>query len=119
MPMLTSGRTRERHGPGAPRRKRGLAGPFSATALFRAARSLAGAGAPAPADWATALVDAVAAVSELGGAQVGDRTMVDALRPAADAFEAAVAAGEPAAEAWEKAVAAAIAGRDATAGTGL
>ena len=94
----------------------GSSGPFYATALFRASRSLSGIGAPTPIDWATAFVAAAAAVSELGGAEVGDRTMVDALRPAADAFEAAIRAGESAAPAWKKAVAAAQAGRDATAG---
>ena len=94
----------------------GSSGPFYATALFRASRSLSGASAPTPADWATAFVEAVAAVSELGGAKVGDRTMVDALRPAADAFKAAVGAGEPVEAAWNKAVAAAVAGCAATAG---
>lgn len=94
----------------------GSSGPFYATALFRASRSLSGVSAPTPADWATAFLEAAAAVSELGGAQVGDRTMVDALRPAADAFHAAVGSGDGAEVAWQKAVAAALAGREATAG---
>jgi dihydroxyacetone kinase len=58
----------------------------------------------------------VTAVSDLGGAATGDRTMVDALRPAADAFRSAVAEGRSPADAWGRAVAAARAGRDATAG---
>lgn len=93
----------------------GSSGPFYATALLRASRTLADAPSPTPADWATAFDDAVTAISELGGAKAGDRTMVDALRPAADAFRAAILAGVPTAEAWDAAVAAARAGLEATA----
>ena len=92
----------------------GSSGPFYATALLRAGRRL-GSGAPSPADWAGALDAAVTAITELGGARPGDRTMIDALRPAADAITAAVAAGKPLSEAWALAVAAAEAGAEATA----
>ncbi len=94
----------------------GSSGPFYATALLRAARLLADIEQPSPRDWAAAFDGAVGAVSDLGGAQVGDRTMIDALRPAADAFSKAVDAGQPPHEAWRSAVDAARAGRDATAG---
>jgi dihydroxyacetone kinase len=40
--------------------------------------------------------------------------MIDALRPAADAFIASLGEGQASREAWQKAVAAGIAGADAT-----
>jgi len=92
----------------------GSSGPFYATAALRASRALQGKHAPEPADWAEAFSQAVAAIRELGGAKPGDRTMVDALQPAADAFSAAIRSGQSPAQAWEEAVAAARAGRDAT-----
>jgi len=58
---------------------------------------------------------AVDAVAELGGARPGDRTMLDALRPAADAFSRAVKAGQSPAEAWAACVREAEQGADATA----
>lgn len=80
----------------------GTSGPFYAVMLLRAAASLD----RDPTDWAAAFTAAVDGVVELGGAQLGDRTMVDALRPAADAMaiegatvDAAVAAAERGAEA--------------------
>lgn len=93
----------------------GSSGPFYATALLRASRRLAGEAAPAPAAWAEAFTVAVQAIGELGGAGPGDRTMLDALHPAAEAFSAAVASGKTPAEAWGVCVAAAAAGTDATA----
>jgi hypothetical protein len=70
---------------------------------------------PAAEDWGAAFESAVATISELGGAKVGDRTMVDALAPAADHFKAGLSKGVSGEEAWQQAVAAAHAGRDATA----
>jgi dihydroxyacetone kinase len=93
----------------------GSSGPFYATALLRASRRLSGEAVPAPAAWAEAFTVAVQAIGELGGAKPGDRTMLDALYPAADAFSAAVASGKSPAEAWGVCVAAAAAGTDATA----
>ncbi len=49
-----------------------------------------------------------------GKAQLGDKTMIDALDPAVAAYEAAVAAGQDAAHAAQAAASAAAAGRDAT-----
>ena len=84
----------------------GSSGPFYATALLRAARTLPAA--PGPADWATAFAAGVAAIAELGGARPGDRTMLDALVPAAEAFAArgTLAAAAAAAEAGVAATAA-------------
>ncbi len=92
----------------------GTSGPFYATALLRAAREL-GAGSAGAADWARAFASAVASIGELGGAKRGDRTMLDALGPASDAFSAALREGMAPAEAWRRAVAAAEAGTAETA----
>ena len=73
----------------------GSSGPFYATALLRAARSLGACDPVTPGDWASAFDLGVSSVSDLGGARPGDRTMLDALRPAADALSSAIAAGRP------------------------
>jgi dihydroxyacetone kinase len=91
----------------------GSSGPFYATALMRAARDLPDN--PKPGDWAKAFASAVAAITELGGAQAGDRTMLDALLPAATTFRAALDAGTGAAAAWQSAIQAASDGASATA----
>jgi ATP-dependent dihydroxyacetone kinase len=62
----------------------GSSGPFYAIGLARAARPLAGVETPTPEQWLAAFEAAVDAVEELGGARVGDRTMVDSLRPAVE-----------------------------------
>ncbi len=91
----------------------GSSGPFYATALLRAARAMGEENSPAA--WARGFAACVASVAELGGAEPGDRTMLDALAPASAAFEAAVRAGASLPEAWSRAVAAAEAGAAATA----
>ncbi|XHF20932.1 dihydroxyacetone kinase subunit DhaL [Corallococcus interemptor] len=92
----------------------GSSGPFYATALLRAARFLANKPADAAA-WAKAFEAAAEAVSELGGAKPGDRTMVDALHPAAAALMRAVREGRTLGEAWAEATRAAEQGAEATA----
>lgn len=92
----------------------GSSGPFYATGLMRASRHLAGLEQPSAAQMAEAFVAAVAAVSDLGGARPGDRTMVDALHPAAQTFKDRVAEGAAAGEAWKAAVEAGVAGAEAT-----
>jgi ATP-dependent dihydroxyacetone kinase len=91
----------------------GTSGPLYATGLLRAAQFLPDT--PSTSDWSAALAAGVNAVSELGGAKPGDRTMLDALHPAATAFAAGLGAGRSAAEAWDEAVAAAQEGAAATA----
>lgn len=93
----------------------GSSGPFYATGLMRASRHLAGIEKPTAQQMAEAFVAAVLAVSELGGAKPGDRTMIDALHPAAETFRDKLAAGASADEAWRSASAAGIAGAEATA----
>ncbi len=94
----------------------GSSGPFYAAALLRAARSLGACDRVTPGDWAAAFDRGVASVSDLGGARPGDRTMLDALRPAADAFEGAIAAGRPVAAALSAMLEAGERGAAATAG---
>jgi len=93
----------------------GSSGPFYATALLRASRRLAGGAPPDAAGWADAFSLAIDAVCELGGAAPGDRTMVDALRPAADALSGALGAGSDVPGALRACAAAARQGAAATA----
>jgi dihydroxyacetone kinase len=72
----------------------GSSGPFYAIGLGRAAACLT-EGRQSPRSWAIALKSACDAISELGGARVGDRTMLDALYPAAQAFSEALDQGAP------------------------
>jgi len=92
----------------------GSSGPFYAVGLFRAAAELEGRNAACAEDWCRAFSAAVASVEELGGARVGNRTMVDALRPAAEAWTKALSSGTDPVEAFAAAASAAKAGAAAT-----
>ncbi|HQT76667.1 MAG: dihydroxyacetone kinase subunit DhaK [Rhodospirillales bacterium 20-64-7] len=94
----------------------GSSGPFYAVALLHAARRLAEPDGTKPLGWAAAFSDAVNAIAGLGGATPGDRTMLDALRPAADAFQAALEAGQDLGAAWQACV---HAGADGAARTAM
>ena len=91
----------------------GSSGPFYATALLRAARNLPDD--PVADDWAAAFAAAVSSIGELGGAKPGDRTMLDALLPAANTLASGLAGGTAPREAWAHAVQAARVGAAATA----
>ena len=96
----------------------GTSGPLYAALLVRAARTLGDvpeASAPDAAAWAAALQQGTEAVATLGGARRGDRTMLDALLPGAEAFAAGLGRGLAPAAAWAQAVEAAEAGAEATA----
>ncbi|WP_186203022.1 dihydroxyacetone kinase family protein [Burkholderia gladioli] len=94
----------------------GTSGPLYAAMLMRAAASLEAAARPDASAWADAFVAAVEGVSEIGGARPGDRTMVDALDPAARAMRAALDAnGGNLRQALDAAAAAAIEGAAGTA----
>ena len=93
----------------------GSSGPFYACALVRAAQVLDGVERPTLAQWAEAFDGGVQALAELGGAQPGQRTMLDALRPAADALLAGAQAGTSPTQAFAAAFAAARQGAEATA----
>ena len=91
----------------------GTSGPLYAVLLLRAAGALQDVAEPGPADWAAALTAGVQGVMDIGGAEPGDATMVDALVPAARTLAAQVAAGP-----WPAALLAAVEGaRDGAAGT--
>ncbi len=92
----------------------GSSGPFYATGLLCASRNLAGLDDPTASQMADAFVAAVQAISDLGGAKPGDRTMIDALYPAAKTFSDRIAAGASVAEAWSSAVDAGLRGVEAT-----
>jgi dihydroxyacetone kinase len=90
----------------------GSSGPFYAAALVRAARLLPPS--PNAQDWSRAFLAGVDAIAALGGAKPGDRTMLDALHPAATRFAAGLAAAQEPRAAWQAAVAAAEQGAQAT-----
>jgi dihydroxyacetone kinase-like protein len=92
----------------------GASGPLWGTALRRAGRAAADAPALDGPTLATALEAAVAGVVELGAAEPGDKTMVDALAPAVAALRAGVDAGAPLDEAIAAAIREAEAGARAT-----
>ena len=94
----------------------GSSGPFYAVGLLRAARQLAGEPQSDLKSWSAAFAAGVAAISELGGARGGDRTMLDALLPAADALADAIRRDLTATQAWAQAAEAARSGAEATAG---
>ena len=89
-------------------------GPLYATAFRRAAQALAGANELNLAT-AAAMIDAIGSgIRERGKGQRGDKTMLDAWLPAADAAAAAVADNKASTEFWSDVVAAADAGANAT-----
>ena len=87
-------------------------GTLLATALMRGGRTVTGKSELAPEDLAALFEAADIGVQERGKAKLGDKTLVDALHPASEAFAAAVAHGEPLSAAGQAAVAAAEEGRD-------
>ncbi|WP_432111316.1 dihydroxyacetone kinase subunit DhaL [Streptomyces sp. YPW6] len=64
----------------------GASGPLYGTLLRRTGKALGDDGEVTPAQFAQAFAAGVAAVGQLGGAQAGDKTMLDALLPAAEAL---------------------------------
>ena len=87
-------------------------GTLLATALMRAGKVIAGKSELSAQDVAAMFTAADAGVQERGKAQPGDKTVIDALHPAAEAFGQAVTAGESVTAAGAAALAAAEAGRD-------
>lgn len=87
-------------------------GTLLATALMRGGRAVMGKATLTGADLAAMFAAADAGVQERGKAQPGDKTVIDALHPAAQAFAAAFDAEQSLREAGEAALAAAKVGRD-------
>jgi dihydroxyacetone kinase-like protein len=92
----------------------GASGPLWGTALRHAGRVLGDAEEFEALDLAEALDAALAAIVELGGAQVGDKTMVDALAPAVKTLRVRVESGDSPREAAAAARAAAESGAKST-----
>jgi phosphoenolpyruvate---glycerone phosphotransferase subunit DhaL len=92
----------------------GASGPLWGSALRRAGRALGEAESFDGEQLALALDAAIAGVVELGAAAPGDKTMVDALMPAAQALRDALAADRPLEDAVQAAADAARQGAEAT-----
>src|SRR5919107_546636 len=73
----------------------GAAGPLYGTAFLRAATALGDSAEIEPAAWAGALAAARDGIVARGKAEPGDKTMVDAWTPAAEAAQAAAEFGGP------------------------
>ena len=87
-------------------------GTLMATALMQAGKAALGKSKLAVADLPLLLNAAATGVETRGKAHLGDKTVLDAMRPASDSFSAALAAGQSLAAAAEAMVAAARNGRD-------
>jgi len=85
----------------------GAGGVIFATFFIEAGKVTSGRQELGPADIATFLKAGLSGVIKRGGAQVGDKTMVDALAPAVTAFDRSLEEGADTTEALGQAVAAA------------
>jgi dihydroxyacetone kinase-like protein len=92
----------------------GASGPLYGTLFLRMATPLGATDGVAATDFAAALRAGVEGVVQRGRAESGDKTMYDALAPALDALDAALASGADLSKALSDAAAAAQSGRDAT-----
>jgi len=88
-------------------------GTLAATALMRAGKEVRGKSEFESADLGAMLTAAATGVRERGKAELGDKTALDALHPAAEAFARAIAVGAGLPEAAAAMVGAAREGRDA------
>jgi dihydroxyacetone kinase len=93
----------------------GTSGPLYAVFFLRAADSLRRGDPENPSTWSEAFQAGCSGIAELGGARRGDRTMLDALLPAAEGFHEAIHSGSSVSNALLAAAAAAAAGARATA----
>ena len=92
----------------------GAAGPLYGTAFLRASTVLSGKEDLSPEDVAGVIEAALAGVKQRGKAEAGDKTMVDALEPAAEAAKEAATSGKSAGEVFRAAAEAASEGAEAT-----
>ncbi|MFI1735463.1 dihydroxyacetone kinase family protein [Streptomyces acidicola] len=93
----------------------GTSGALWGTILRVLGTALGDQDAPTATRVADGVAQASAGVRSLGGAEVGDKTMVDVLVPFADTLVAATATGTPLTEAWDRAATAAETAAAATA----
>src|SRR5690348_3965542 len=85
----------------------GAAGPLYGTLFMQMGTGVSGKSELSPDDWAAALDAGVTGVEARGKAEPGDKTMIDALVPARDAFKAALGGGATFADALRQSAAAA------------
>ncbi len=93
----------------------GSSGPLYSALLLRAGSALEASESSGSDQWAAAILEGCGAISELGGARLGDRTMLDALLPFAHALGEQFAASYPLERALPAAVEAAKRGAEHTA----
>jgi len=92
----------------------GASGPLYGTLFLEMGKSTAGKSELSGEDWADALAAGVAGVQRRGKAELGDKTMVDALVPAVEAVRSALAGGAALDEALRRSAEAAQAAMTAT-----
>ncbi|MDQ3891900.1 MAG: dihydroxyacetone kinase subunit DhaL [Actinomycetota bacterium] len=92
----------------------GAAGPLYGTAFLRASTALSSKEDLSPEDVAGALEAALGGIKQRGKAEVGDKTIVDALEPAVEAAKEAASSGGGAGEVFRAAAEAAEEGAEAT-----
>lgn len=92
----------------------GSMGPLYGSFFFGWAQAFADRPSVDAVAFGDALAAAVAGVAEIGGASVGDKTLMDTLIPARDAYASAVAGGSSFVAALRTMAAAAEQGRDST-----
>jgi dihydroxyacetone kinase phosphoprotein-dependent L subunit len=92
----------------------GTSGPIWGTAFLRAGGALSGKAEPTREDVVAAMRAAIEGIKQRGNADVGDKTLLDALVPATDKLEATLAEGAP--DALEQAAAVAREHAEATKG---
>lgn len=93
----------------------GTSGALWGAALVAAGERLGDTDAPGAADVAEAVSAAVGAMKDMGKAELGDKTLMDAAVPFAEALAERVGAGEDLATAWSAAAARATEAAEATA----
>lgn len=103
--LAKAGMTANRAGPST-------MGTLLATALMRAGKAIKGKAELSADDVVEMFRAADQGIQERGKAKPGDKTIIDALHPAAEAFAAAVEKGDSLATAGQMAINAAAAGRD-------
>jgi phosphoenolpyruvate---glycerone phosphotransferase subunit DhaL len=92
----------------------GAAGPLYGTLFLQLSSATGGKSELSAEDWSAALESAVKGVQARGKAELGDKTMIDALVPARDVFRDEVGGGASFGDALERSAAAAKEGMEAT-----
>ncbi len=92
----------------------GSMGPLYGVMFMEFAEKLQGVESVDAKTYSSMLHAGLAGIQSIGSAKVGDKTLIDTLVPAVEAFDAATAAGKSFSEALDALVAAAEAGRDST-----